>query len=244
MICGSLVGFFVADEIAPDGVEEAGHADDVAGVPRLLRFQRAHVHFVQAEGVGAVVPDDVVGVDDVAAALAHLEAAGFDGDGWIGFEDVAVAALFDVSVLDATGRRISRRCFWMPTMRGSSATASSSMSCSSVALIRSHRCREDVVFRLAQDQALVDQPLERLGRRDMAQIEQHLVPEPGIEQMQHGVLDAADVQVHRHPVFFFFGIDESSGRCADRCTAGNTSSFRPIAAWCWFRGRQVVPSSV
>ena len=29
----------------------------------------------------------------------------------------------------------------------------------------------------------------------MAEVEQHLVPEAGVQQVQHGVLDAADVQV-------------------------------------------------
>ena len=43
--------------------------------------------------------------------------------------------------------------------------------------------------------ALVEQPLERLTGGDVAQVVQHLVPEPRVQQVQHGVLDAADVQV-------------------------------------------------
>ena len=48
---------------------------------------------------------------------------------------------------------------------------------------------------LAEDHPLVDQALERLGLRDVAEIEEHLVPEPRVEEMQHRVLDAADVEI-------------------------------------------------
>ena len=52
----------------------------------------------------------------------------------------------------------------------------------------------------------------------MSQIEQHLVPEPCVEQVQHGVFDPTDVQVHpaditltarSHPVAFHFLADEA-----------------------------------
>ena len=49
--------------------------------------------------------------------------------------------------------------------------------------------------RVGQYVALVDQPRERLAGRDVAEVVQHLVPEPGVQQVQDGVLDAADVQV-------------------------------------------------
>ena len=49
--------------------------------------------------------------------------------------------------------------------------------------------------RNARDHALVDQALERLGRGHVAQVEEHLVPEAGVEQVQHGVFGAADVEV-------------------------------------------------
>ena len=72
--------------------------------------------------------------------------------------------------------------------------------------------------RLGQDVALVEQPVVRLLRRQPAQVEQHLVPEPGVQQVQHGVLDAADVQVDAarvlgalrpHPVLLDRGVDEA-----------------------------------
>ena len=48
---------------------------------------------------------------------------------------------------------------------------------------------------LAEDQPLVDQLLERLGRGHMAEVEQHLVPEARVEQVQHRVLGAADIEI-------------------------------------------------
>ena len=48
---------------------------------------------------------------------------------------------------------------------------------------------------LAEDQTLVDETLKRLRCADMAEIEEHLVPEARVEQVQHGVLGAADVEI-------------------------------------------------
>ena len=61
------------------------------------------------------------------------------------------------------------------------------------------------VLHLAQDHALVDQLLKRLRRRHVAAIEQHLVPEARVEQVQHRMLGAADVEIDRQPVFRFVG---------------------------------------
>ena len=45
----------------------------------------------------------------------------------------------------------------------------------------------------AQNQALIDELEEWFRRRDVAEIEQNLVPEPGVKQMKNGVFGAADV---------------------------------------------------
>mmetsp|Transcript_27935 Transcript_27935/g.65200 ORF Transcript_27935/g.65200 Transcript_27935/m.65200 type:complete len:334 (-) Transcript_27935:1805-2806(-) len=65
---------------------------------------------------------------------------------------------------------------------------------------------DDVAARLghllaiaAQYHPLVDQLLERLGGRHQIKRVEHLVPEARVEQVQHGVLGAADVQVDRQP---------------------------------------------
>jgi hypothetical protein len=56
--------------------------------------------------------------------------------------------------------------------------------------------RVDVV----EHHALREQPRERLVDLHEAQVAHHLGPEARVQQVQDGVLDAADVLVHRHPV--------------------------------------------
>ena len=69
------------------------------------------------------------------------------------------------------------------------------------------------------DHALVEQPPVRLERRHVPQVVEHLVPEPGVQQVQHRVLGAADVQVdaaavavaaRAHPVALVLGVDEGA----------------------------------
>src|SRR5215469_13825875 len=55
---------------------------------------------------------------------------------------------------------------------------------------------EGNIFRLAKNQSLIDEFEKRFGRRDAAEIVQYLVPEPRVKEVQHGMLDAADVEVH------------------------------------------------
>ena len=55
---------------------------------------------------------------------------------------------------------------------------------------------EDGELGFAEDEALVDELEERLGRRNVAKIVKHFVPEAGVEQMQHGMLGSADVQIN------------------------------------------------
>ena len=52
------------------------------------------------------------------------------------------------------------------------------------------------------------QLLERLWRTDHPNVVQNLVPKPRIEQMQHGMFAAADIEIHRHPIALFRRIDE------------------------------------
>lgn len=97
------VGVFVVEGLygeAPDALEEAVDADDVSRIPGFAGFEGAHVHFVKPEGVGAVLMDDGVGVDDVSQRLGHF----LDGFGelFTGLPVVGgVVAEFDVFVFDA-----------------------------------------------------------------------------------------------------------------------------------------------
>ena len=83
-------------------------------------------------------------------------------------------------------------------------------------LLRRHVAAAGVGVGVRLDVALVEQPPERLLGGDLAQVVEHLVPEPGVQQVQDGVLDPADVQVDtagvarprgvpRHPVLLDLG---------------------------------------
>ena len=52
-----------------------------------------------------------------------------------------------------------------------------------------------VLIGRGEDVALVVEAAVRLERRGVPEVEQHLVPEPRVEQVQHRVLDTADVEV-------------------------------------------------
>ncbi len=49
---------------------------------------------------------------------------------------------------------------------------------------------------------------EWLRRAHHTDIEQHFVPKPSVEEMQHCVLATADVQIHRHPIAFLGLVDK------------------------------------
>ena len=64
---------------------------------------------------------------------------------------------------------------------------------------------------LAQDQPLVDEALEGLGRAHQAAVEQDLVPEAAVEEVEDGVLGPADVQVDRQPVLLLLRVPGAFG---------------------------------
>ena len=63
-------------------------------------------------------------------------------------------------------------------------------------LVNRHKRAIRPLKREAGDQPLMKQLRERLDAAHLAQVEQHLVPEPRVQQVQHGVLAAAHVQVN------------------------------------------------
>ena len=68
----------LVDDVAPQALQEAVHADDVGGGPRTLLVERTHEHLVETQRVGAVFAIDVVGRDRVLQALAHLPELALD----------------------------------------------------------------------------------------------------------------------------------------------------------------------
>src|ERR1700730_11323148 len=63
-----------------------------------------------------------------------------------------------------------------------------------------------IVF--AENDSLIDQTLERLWLRQIAEIEQHLVPEARIQKMQDRVLGPTDVQIDRVRLRLLWFVDE------------------------------------
>jgi hypothetical protein len=55
--------------------------------------------------------------------------------------------------------------------------------------------------------ALGEQSGERLRHADIAAIPQRAREETGIEEMQHRMLDAADILVDRHPIIHVFAFE-------------------------------------
>ena len=153
-------------------LQEAVAAGDAVGLPRGAVLERAHEHLVEAHGVGAELLDDVVGVDDVAAALGHLVPLHVDG----------FAGVLDLPLVAAGGERLD------------------------LGGLEDHGAAVGVAAAVlgqvggAEDHALVDEALERLAGADVAEVEQDLVPEAGVEQVEDGVLGPADVEVDGQPV--------------------------------------------
>jgi len=171
--------------------EEAVDALDALGVPHFRLPQRSHEHLVETEGVGAVAIDDVVRVDHVAAALAHLVGPGGDGHRRVRLEDVSGRVC-------AAGLRL-HLVLVQPLCDGVRGALGDNVAL----LVDVH-----AVLQPAEDHALGDKLLEGFLRRDGAHVEQNLVPEPCVEQVEHGVLRAAHVQVDRHPVLLGLRADQ------------------------------------
>ena len=52
----------------------------------------------------------------------------------------------------------------------------------------------------ARAKVLADEALERLARRDEAEVEEEFVPEAAVDEVPRGVLGASDVEVHVLPI--------------------------------------------
>ena len=198
--------------------------------------------------VGAAVAKDVVGVDHVAARLGHLVGARFKDNGGVLGQDKILAAL-------QPPRPRPR-----PRAQGRSPLSFLDIGCRLRTAHAARPVRRDQraaivpvggVFALAENHALVHDLAERLVAGHQAGVVQHLVPEPRIKEMQHGVFGAADVQVHRHPVALQFrvhqaariaGIDEAQvvpararplrhgvGLAARRPAAGRIDRVQPVS---------------
>ena len=53
---------------------------------------------------------------------------------------------------------------------------------------------------MIKNHALTEKPGERFVEFNQTHITHDLGPESGVQQMKHGMFNAADVLIHRHPV--------------------------------------------
>mmetsp|Transcript_44460 Transcript_44460/g.125763 ORF Transcript_44460/g.125763 Transcript_44460/m.125763 type:complete len:354 (+) Transcript_44460:475-1536(+) len=97
------------DDLPPQPVEEAVDALHALGAPWLDALQRAHEHQIQPQRVRPGGGDDVVRVDDIAPALAHLLAAGDHLDGRVGLEHEGVTLLDQLLVAHPLWRQLFSR---------------------------------------------------------------------------------------------------------------------------------------
>ena len=56
----------------PDPLQEPLAAPDGVHAPGSRFLKVSHEHLIEPQGIGAVFPDDVVGIDDVSTGFAHL----------------------------------------------------------------------------------------------------------------------------------------------------------------------------
>ena len=139
--------------------------------PRLHRLQGTHEHLVEPQRVRAVVADHVVRVDDVLQGLRHLRR-----------ELRERLELAQVGAVQAPVLRPERLAV-LPRH-----------------VVHRYEDAARIAVGEAEDHALVDEALERLRRRHGADVEEHQMPEARVEEVQHGVLGAADVEVDRQPL--------------------------------------------
>ena len=138
-----------------------------------------------------MVADDLVGIHHVAAALRHLVGPALDADlGRVAEHEVLPL------LLHLIGANLHRGIALPLLARHDPATLHAAVAGE---------------LHLAEDHPLVHELAERLGMRDVAAVEEHLVPEPAVEQVEHGVLRAAHVEVDRHPGLLDLGVEEAVG---------------------------------
>ena len=197
-----LDGFgHVVHNQSPDSGQESRNAFHALHAPGFGGFERAHEHFVEAEAVGAVFLDDDVGIDHVSATFGHLVGAGIHFDGVVRGQHKAIALLngllrFELDLGQIHPLAGSHGEVAVLVLNGFIDTDPAAFGI----LI-------DRIFSLAQDHALIDQPVERFGGVNQSAIEQDLVPESAVEEVQDGVFSTTDIEVNRHPVLFQLGAE-------------------------------------
>ncbi len=156
---------------APQATQEA-LGTLYAGVgPLQSHLGRRGEHHEQTDGIGAVTLDHQLRVDAVVLGLGHLGHAGVEH--------------FAAFVIDGLGDATLLVTLYLDVSRADPDVA---------ALL------VFVVEGVGQHHALAEQTLERFVAVHEPCVTQQLVEEAGVEQVHTGVLDTADVLIHRQPV--------------------------------------------
>mmetsp|Transcript_31925 Transcript_31925/g.93823 ORF Transcript_31925/g.93823 Transcript_31925/m.93823 type:complete len:419 (-) Transcript_31925:1231-2487(-) len=125
---GALIFRSILDDVVKL-VLEAYNSGHLFRLPWLNSLERSHEHLIHAQGVATLIVDNVIGIDNVAAALGHL---------------LAIAA---------------------------------------------------------EDHALMNKLLERLGGGGITQVKEYLMPKSRVQKMKHSMLGTTNVKIDRHPLF-------------------------------------------
>ena len=149
----------------PDAVEEITDPAHALHAPGLGRFERAHAHLIEAERIGPVVADHVVGVHDIPAALAHLvrpagqlDLAPLEEDLALSFLDLLVAQIREPA---RRGLLEDVNLLALVVLDGDDRQAAPL----DLRPVRGVALRRDAVLHLAQDHALVHELLKRSERK-------------------------------------------------------------------------------
>ncbi len=165
---------------APQATQEALGTFHAGVGPLQSHLGRGGEHHEQADGIGAVTLHHQLRVDAVVLGLGHLGHAGVDD-----FAALKVHRLDDAAFLVTLHLDVGRADPDVATL---------------FVL---------VVEGVGQHHALAEQALERLVAVHQARVTQQLVEEAGVEQVHTGVLDAANVLIHRQPVVGGRGIQHA-----------------------------------
>mmetsp|Transcript_14221 Transcript_14221/g.38965 ORF Transcript_14221/g.38965 Transcript_14221/m.38965 type:complete len:879 (+) Transcript_14221:447-3083(+) len=160
----------VAHAEVPHPFQKAVRALDGGVVPLQRLFGRAREHHEQAGGVGAVLVDQGLRVHAVVLGLGHGRHLVLE----------TRAVLLQRGAGDAAALIVDHVDLVVPVV----------VLAAALGLVEE---------RALEHHALRQQLLEGLGHVHQLQVAHHLGPEARVQQMQDGVLDAADVLVHAAP---------------------------------------------
>ena len=191
--------FVALEEESPKAFEEAVHAVDAVGVPRLACLNGTKEHLIETQGVGTVALHDIIGVDNVEHRLRHLL-------------DCPSADVFVVLENELGVGKLRPPCLELLNVENVVAhDIHIHMDGSGVIVlleVKRHKLVGvlDAVNEVAAtlNHSLVYKFAEWLGLAHIAVVIEEFVPETAVDQVACGVLGTAHIKVNLTPVFVGF----------------------------------------